>query len=49
MLTTGKFDLPTAHHGITGWLSVIPRTNPWYLLQEAKVKTDAVLALAQRA
>ncbi len=48
MLTTGKLDLRVAHGGITSWLSIIPRTNPWFLLQEAKAKTDAILALQAR-
>ena len=48
MLTTGKFELRVAHGGIKSWLSVIPRTNRFYLDQEAKVKTDSILALRAR-
>lgn len=48
MLTIGTLNLRTAHSGITSWLQVIPRTNPFFLIQEAKVKTDAIVALSQR-
>jgi hypothetical protein len=49
MLTIGKVNLRAAHDGIEGWLSIIPRANRWYLQQEAKTKTDAILMLASRA
>ncbi|MBI4433550.1 hypothetical protein HY632_02165 [Candidatus Uhrbacteria bacterium] len=45
MLASGKLDLHDLHDGITNWLRVIPRVNHWFLLQEAKVKTDAILAI----
>ena len=32
---------------ITGWLKLIPGVNRFFLIQEAKIKTDKVLALAE--
>lgn len=49
VITTGKFILKEAHRRIVAWLRIIPRVNHWYLQQEAKVKTDAILALSQRS
>ncbi|MBI2482608.1 hypothetical protein HYV74_00335 [Candidatus Uhrbacteria bacterium] len=45
MLASGKLDIHDLHEGITNWLRVIPNVNRWFLLQEAKVKTDAILVL----
>jgi hypothetical protein len=32
---------------ITGWLRIIPAVNRYFLVQEAKIKTDLVMALAE--
>lgn len=32
---------------ITGWLKIIPGVNRFFLIQEAKIKTDRILALAR--
>lgn len=34
---------------ITGWLRIIPHVNRFYLDQEAKLKTDKILALGEKA
>lgn len=47
-ITAGKLILKELHHRIVAWLRIIPRVNHWYLQQEAKVKTDAILALRAR-
>lgn len=47
-ITTGKLILKELHHHIVAWLRIIPRVNHWYLQQEAKVKTDAILAIRAR-
>lgn len=49
MFTAGDVDVEHAHAGIVAWLHVIPKVNRWFLIQEAKVKTDAVLVLARGA
>ena len=33
---------------IRGWLKIIPRVNPYFLDQEAKIKTDKVMHLSDR-
>jgi len=33
------------HKSVDTWLKTIPKVNPWFLLQESKIKTDGVLAL----
>lgn len=33
---------------IRGWLRIIPRVNPYFLDQEAKIKTDKVMHLSDR-
>lgn len=48
MIAQGDLNLSLAHTGIVDWLTIIPNLNQWFLVQEAKVKTDAVLALARR-
>ncbi|MFH1099178.1 MAG: hypothetical protein V1723_04675 [Candidatus Uhrbacteria bacterium] len=48
MLASGRLKLREVHDGIESWLKLIPGANRWFLLQEVKVKTDAVNAL-QRA
>lgn len=47
-ITTGKLILKEVHRRIVAWLRIIPRVNHWYLQQEAKVKTDAILAIRAR-
>ena len=32
---------------ITGWLKLIPGVNTFFLIQEAKIKTDKIVALAE--
>lgn len=32
---------------ITGWLKMIPGVNRFFLIQEAKIKTDKIVALAE--
>jgi hypothetical protein len=32
---------------ILGWLRIIPKPNKWFLEQEAKIKTDRIMALAE--
>ena len=52
MVTRGELDLHRVHHGIVAWLKLLPSKGKYfvyYLIQEAKVKTDAMLALARRA
>lgn len=51
MLADGVLDpreLDEAHRGILRWLHTIPEVHRWFLTQEAKVKTDALLAIAAR-
>lgn len=48
-ITSGKLILKEVHRRIVAWLRIIPRVNHWYLQQEAKVKTDAIVALSQRS
>ncbi|MDO8425142.1 MAG: hypothetical protein Q7T01_01350 [bacterium] len=48
MFVRGPVDVREAHGDIVRWLHVIPRLNRWFLTQEAKVKTDAILALARK-
>lgn len=42
MIAGGKFDARRAHQDVVDWLNLIPHTNPFFLIQEAKVKTDAL-------
>ena len=46
MIASGKINLKRVHDRITAWLRIIPKANTFFLMQEAKVKTDAILALA---
>lgn len=48
MIASGKLDLALAHERIVIWLKLIPKANTFFLMQEAKVKTDAILALARQ-
>lgn len=49
MMTSGKFDVKLVHDRVVAWLKLIPKANTFFLTQEAKVKTDAILVLATRA
>ncbi len=35
------------HAVIDHWLKTIPKVNPWFLLQEGKIKTDTVMTLVR--
>lgn len=35
------------HRCIDLWLRIIPRVNPWFLLQEGKIKTDNVMTIVK--
>lgn len=48
MMTSGKVDVKLAHDRVVAWLKLIPKANTFFLTQEAKVKTDAILALQAR-
>lgn len=51
MIASGKVILRDIHRAIVEWLKLLPRRTKsfaFFLLQEAKVKTDAILALARR-
>jgi hypothetical protein len=47
MIASGKIDLKRVHERIAAWLKVIPKANAFFLLQEAKVKTDAIITLTR--
>ncbi|MDO8463340.1 MAG: hypothetical protein Q7S96_03675 [bacterium] len=47
MIASGEMDVRAAHADIERWLHIIPKVNRWFLTQEAKVKTDALLALVR--
>ncbi|MDO8622032.1 MAG: hypothetical protein Q7R80_02275 [bacterium] len=49
MMTSGTLDIKRVHDGLVVWLKLIPKANVFFLMQEAKVKTDVILALASRA
>ncbi|MBI4449686.1 hypothetical protein HY634_01385 [Candidatus Uhrbacteria bacterium] len=49
MMTSGTLDIKRVHDGLVAWLKLNPKANIFFLMQEAKVKTDAILALAARA
>lgn len=52
MLARGEIDLRKTHRRILDWLKLLPARGKffaYFLIQEAKVKTDAILALARRA
>lgn len=49
MITSGKFDVKLVHDRVVAWLKLIPKANVFFLTQEAKVKTDAILALRVRS
>lgn len=48
MIASGKIDLKLAHERIVAWLKLIPKANTFFLIQEAKVKTDAIIALLRQ-
>jgi len=48
MIVSGRIDLARVHDRITAWLKIIPKANAFFLMQEAKVKTDAILALQRQ-
>jgi len=34
-------------HAVNKWLKAIPKVNPYFLEQEAKIKTDQVMSLVE--
>lgn len=47
LIDAEKIKPAEVHAKVDHWLKTIPRVNPWFLLQEGKIKTDNVLALAR--
>jgi len=47
MVRTFHFNLRRAYQLITDWLKTIPGVNKFFLEQEAKIKTDRILALME--
>ncbi|MFH1430787.1 MAG: hypothetical protein ABIG71_04730 [Candidatus Uhrbacteria bacterium] len=45
MIAKQKLNIDDVHEEIVDWLHIIPTINRWFLVQEAKVKTDAMLKL----
>lgn len=48
MFVTGKVKVHTILDAIRGWLRMIPGINKFFLEQEAKIKTDRVLAYGEK-
>lgn len=47
-MATGKLTARKVVEIITEWLKMIPGVNKWFLRQEAKIKTDALLRLQRQ-
>lgn len=46
-IRSGKLAAQTLLEMIVNWLRMIPRVNGWFLVQDAKLKTDALIRMAK--